>query len=419
MTAYATNYKYNPYNTKSKVFVSSKFGDNFFLIGVFLIPFDNLVIAPSAGWASIAPFLFLLYILLNLSKSKNYFKRTFFITFLIILYSYLIFMMNASMFFNVELIDTLGTLALGFSFYLSLKIYFGEKAISKTKKFFKTLIWAYSLSYVYGLVSLIPISQIQTIMSVIEKRHYARLQFSFTEPSFISMHIYGILLPLSIIGHNKKGITISILFILTSLVFGESARFIIDTAIVLLIMITNYFIRRKKYILIFLFWILCFVAMYLIMCFDESGRVTSILKYGIYYDNSLAARWFRVNATLNGIDFIHFIFGYGVSNVSIPLNNGYSIAFSQVSNSWLDEIISLKGSTSSTIFCMPVRMIAEFGFPIFVYFVAKSFSKKHLAYFLIICYLYIQFDSYAFFAFWIYLFIKNDSFNIFKNHSTL
>ena len=37
-----------------------------FAIAIALIPFDNLVIAPSAGWATIAPFFFLAYVFLNI-----------------------------------------------------------------------------------------------------------------------------------------------------------------------------------------------------------------------------------------------------------------------------------------------------------------------------------------------------------------
>ena len=36
-----------------------------FALGMILIPFDNLIIAPSSGWATVAPFFFLGYVLLN------------------------------------------------------------------------------------------------------------------------------------------------------------------------------------------------------------------------------------------------------------------------------------------------------------------------------------------------------------------
>ena len=40
----------------------------FFYIAVFLVPFENLFFAPTAGWATIAPILFGIYFILNINK---------------------------------------------------------------------------------------------------------------------------------------------------------------------------------------------------------------------------------------------------------------------------------------------------------------------------------------------------------------
>ena len=44
--------------------------DIIFLIGIFLLPFENFFFAPSFGWATVTPIIFAIYILFNLDIRK-------------------------------------------------------------------------------------------------------------------------------------------------------------------------------------------------------------------------------------------------------------------------------------------------------------------------------------------------------------
>jgi len=104
--------------------------DWFFLLGVFLFPFDNLSFAPSYGWATISPFFFLIYLLLNINKILQLIKeKRLGIIIPILLFSLFIAFLNG---ITSEIIDTVGTMVLGGSFYLSLFVYFDkQKKMSK------------------------------------------------------------------------------------------------------------------------------------------------------------------------------------------------------------------------------------------------------------------------------------------------
>ena len=382
-----------------------------FYIGLLLLPFDNLFFAPSSGWAAIAPFLFLLYAILNFRIDKKISTNP------LVIFGFLIFVVAFFRGFASGLssnLQTLGTIVLGFSFYYSLIIYYeGNK--EKKKVLCYCLLIAYSISYIYGIISLIPSSALQNFFLLIEKRHYSRLQYSFTEPSFISMHIFFLLLPFGLIFRDKKIILLSILFVITTLVFGESARFYIDTIVVGLIFFTYYFARKKRFVLLAVFYVLFILMAYLLINGDpNTNRLSYIIQKGLYADNSLAARYFRINAIINGMDTKGYIFGYGLSNTWIPFNNGYASAYKVLTNTYMGEIDSLYGSMGSSFYCMPIRILAEFGLPILCLLMIKLFDKKTIVFFLITLYLYIQFDSYAFYTIWIYLFIVREKKNDFS-----
>ena len=296
---------------------------------------------------------------------------------------------------------------------------FSNSTNTNLKNIVLILFIGYLLSYLYGLISLIPNSSIDSFLKMVEKRHYSRLHFSFTEPSFISMHLYGVIFPIAIYFKSKKLFALGVLFLITTLLFGESARFYLDTLIIVGLY-GVYKMKQKGLKYVFVFLILGFLAvlsLYLIIKYTYP-RLLSIYEKGVYSDNSLAARWFRVNAIIHGIDLKGFFLGYGLSNTWIPFNNGYSYALSQYDNSYLVEVNNLANTRGSSFYCMPLRIISEMGIFALLVCLFKLASKKYWFYFFIIVWLYLQFDSYAFYAVWIYLFIKGEK-NDFSNSSNL
>lgn len=374
----------------------------FFYIGLFLIPFDNLVFAPSSGWATIAPFSFLLYFLFNIKNFRFSYKNI--IVLLIFLFPGPIHGFFYNSFGNV--FETIVTVLLGVSFYLSLCVFSFQHKKTYKKKICRILFIAYLISFIYGILSVLPIEGINRLFSLIEKRHYNRLSFTFTEPSFISMHLFGVIFPFAFYCKDKRLLFLGCLFLIVTLIFGSSIRFIVDCFVIAGLYLAFYCYKKGS------FYFICFLCVSISLAFlivpllsMIYPRINEILNGGIYFDASLASRWFRMNAIIHGYDFSGFVFGYGSSNTWIPFQNGYIFAFNEYSNPFVDEIVGLKNSTDSSFFCLPLRVISEIGFIGFLFLIISLFDSKHSLYFLIIFWLYLQFDSYAFYALWIYIFV--------------
>lgn len=387
-----------------------KICDFIFYLGIFLIPFDNLFFAPSAGWATVSPILFFIYSILKCNKIRFNFNEKHLFVFLIVM----IFLCFNSLYNGVDIpsvIDTISTLILGVATYFAFSIYFNDEGHNE-KIVLNILFIAYSLSFLYGIVSILHIDFIDKILLIIEKRHYDRLSFSFTEPSFISMHMYGVLLPIIyFFKEHKKEVfrlkILMILFILMAFVFKSSTRFMLDTVIVLSIYGLTKLNYKKRETYIFLLIIPIIIVLALLVLPNILGdRINNIYHYGIYADASLASRWFRINACLKGYtdDPFHFMFGYGIANSDIPFKAGYDRAYLEYIHPYKDEINSLLNQFNSQLFCMPIRIINEFGFIVFLGLMILLFKKEHIFIYIIMIFLYSQFDSYAFYTIWIYLY---------------
>lgn len=383
--------------------------DLIFYLGVALMPFDNLFFAPSSGWATIAPFLFFIYVLINFNKIKF---NQFLLLFLGVLVSFSILGYVLYSISIANLIDSVATIVLGVSFFLALKIFFIDKG-KNPSAFLSIIFYAYLVAFIYGLLFLLNIPAINNIMQSLQKRTYDRLQFTFTEPSFISMHMFGVLLPICLIFKKQKNcLKIKILiclYALLTVIASSSTRFLLDTVVVVCILGLAFLFKggiSLKKLLILLAIILAFVVA--IIVFRNNPRIKYILEYGIYADASLASRWFRINAILKGLvkKPLSFLFGCGIGNASIPFNLGYDGALLEYINPYLAEVEALKNTTEVSFFCGHIRVIAESGLFIYLFIILYLMknSKGNYTLFFIIMYLYLQFDSYAFYAIWLLLF---------------
>jgi len=323
----------------------------------------------------------------------------------------------------INIIDSLGTLFLGINLYFALVINYYLKKKDYVKDI-KLLMLSYFLSFFYGLIRLISfnlsITPIENIFYSIEKRSSSRLAFSFTEPSFISMHVFGILFLLYLILKRerlkKQILLLIVLFSVLTILNFASARFLLDFLVIFFITLVYFIIKRKisftrKIILV---CVLIFFLSFGIYLINSNPRLARIVEKGVYADASLASRWFRVNASFNGYLEAPFrtYLGAGLGNAYVFLNLGYDEAFEEYQNSYMSEVRGLYNTTHNQFFSMPVRLISEFGIFVFlliiIYFIYISknseVNNKYLI-LLIFFYLYIQFDSYAFYTMWLVLFI--------------
>lgn len=306
-------------------------------------------------------------------------------------------------------------------FYFSLIVEYYLKQ-NDYEKDIKLLVSSYYLSLFYGIIRMVSFNfsiPLKNIFLMVEKRSSQRLSFSFTEPSFISMHVFGILLILYLISKNEKNkrniLFLIILFSFLTIINNSSARFVVDFLVILfIILIFSIFISKsrifKKAFFVFLLIFFVGMGMYLI---NTNPRLNKIVEMGIYADGSLASRWFRVNASIKGYFKapLRVYTGAGLGNAYVFLNLGYNDAFSEYKSSYMVEVYQLYNTTHNQFFSMPIRLISEFGIFIFlliityfIYIAKKSnINNKYLILF-IFFYLYIQFDSYAFYTLWLVLF---------------
>lgn len=381
--------------------------DTLFIIALCTIPFDNLFFAPSRGWATISPILFFIYLVLHWKSIKINKKVLLFLTIIMIWQVILLFIYG----FNFDaFIDSLETIALGITFYYALYLRYTVYKNDPNRDG-KYLYIAYLLSFIYGLIKLTPLAG---MLSILEKRTYARLAFSFTEPSFISLHVFGVLFLFTYLVTDEKlankMITLGICFLGLSMVKNSSSRCIIDVGVFFILFVVSAIVRYKKYMVRnLLIFILCLACVPLLI--KQFPRIGSIINAGIYGDASLASRWFRGNAAIKGLELnpLGLLFGFGIGNIYIPFGDGYSLALSQYRNSYLSEVLGLAGTTNITsLYILPLKMIIEFGLVVFLIASKLLISKKKsIDGFVLVMtiWLYIQFDSYAFYSIWLITFI--------------
>lgn len=397
--------------------------DIIFLIGIFLLPFENFFFAPSFGWATVTPIILAIYILFNLDirkiieKAKDEkAKKIFYIFIFLILFnliSFCIVGINIKNFINACI-----SIGLGFVNLISMYIYYDKnKSINKVVKL---AIISYSMTLVIGIIEFIAIKFdikiIYDFFNVMFKRNYLkydRIQFFFTEPSFIGMHIFGILLPLYLFSKDKKVLALIIAYSILSVVFKSGVRIIIDIAVICAIFGLYYIISKKKYALLIVLTIV--LGVFGKLGYDNNDRIRKIVDKGIYADGSLASRYFRIQSSVYGYinDFPQVLLGYGIGNSLKPLRSGYNQAVEKYESTYLIEVRELGDSEfndDSVTYCLYIRFISEFGLIFFIgvlWYLIKitreSDFKYKWPYLLSVMYIYLQFESYAFYSIWIYI----------------
>lgn len=378
--------------------------DKLILIGFFLMPFENFIFAPSYGWATITPIIFFLYIIMNFKLLYKSICRYSGAVILLLtgiginIFNALLFSpLNPGMYF-LRAINAIISYGMGLVSLYAFDIYFLQKN-NNIQKVEKIIIFSYYIALFFGVV-----------------------QFFFTEPSFIGMHLFGILLPVYLLGKNTKIRNLIFVFSAFSVIFGCGVKIILDIIIALAIIILysiNFRKARSVFTVIVLALILTASFSYVYHSSSRaSERLQKIIHEGVYADGSLASRWFRINASVEGYktDLVHAAFGYGMGNSSLALEKGYQKAKSQYTNSFDKEVNDLEfatlNSNDNTTHCMYTRLITEYGFIIFsgmIFYWLKMYQsikdKKWKAFFMIMVYLYLQFDAYGFYTYWLFFII--------------
>ena len=228
--------------------VSKNKTDIIFDIGLFFVPFENFFFAPSAGWAAISPIIFFVYLMVNIKYMGFIIKKYKNILILIALGIMISLINFLSIGFSLSnFINSLISLMLGLTSLFSLTIYYEKNKDNPNtmNKIIKILFISYLITMFVGVLQYITIKGnigfLYKFFNSIFKRNsylnYHRIQFFFTEPSFIGMHLYGILLPLFLYTKSKKIIKLIIFYALLAIAFSSGVRIILDSSIIAIMFI--------------------------------------------------------------------------------------------------------------------------------------------------------------------------------------
>lgn len=396
-----------------------------FYTACFLLPFENLVIAPSAGWATISPIILFLYLCFNIGyigKEIIKYKKILGIIAVGLLITLLNYLFISSYLEEsiLRTINTLISLGLGITSLFAFDIFFIQRK-GNIKKIEKILLLAYTIALIIGIIQFLTINFninfVRVIDELFTKRSYLpynRVQFTFTEPSFIGMHLFGVLLPIYFYGKNQALKKLIIAFSIISILVGSGLRIILDIIVAIAIYILYKMdIRKiKNIVLIVLTGIVLIGGIQ--YEYENNGRVRGIINEGVYADGSFASRWFRMNASLKGYknDALHALFGYGFGQEILPLKKGYVEAANEYVNmTYLKEVNDLgymeTQPDESVSYCLHIRILSELGIIMYIYICYQlilCYAKinEEWKYIMMVgSYLYIQFESYAFYTIWL------------------
>lgn len=389
-----------------------------FYAGLIAIPFDNLVFAPSGGWATIAPMIFFVYVCFNLPQLA---RVRFNVPLALGAFAVVALQCVNIFIYGITLdalLDALFTFVLGLFFYFALIIRYEQQKASFNRD--ATVLYrAYIVAFVYGILWLIATaleSDFATWFDAIERRPYPRLAFSFTEPSFISLHVFGVLFLYTYFVSDRrlarKMLILGGLFLVFAIITRSSARAITDAVAFLgLLLARTTWVDRKHSARNIMLWVII-IGLGLVAVFSSS-RIQSILTSGISSDGSMASRFFRIEAMFYGFadDPLAMLFGYGPGNMIVPFQEGYDQAFATYTNSYVREVNYLGVAASiDNIYSMPPRLISDLGLivtltlTVLLIWGAKC-KKIDPCVVIMTLWLYVQFDSYAFYSLWLLIFL--------------
>lgn len=412
------------------------------LIGFFLLPFENLIIAPSAGWPAISP-VFFLFALIFMGKENviNKAALKWFIGLTILScvgWTSTILMDGGNRYFYRDVLGSFLPLIMGYAFYQSSHhAIFYKDTVNHDylKRLLNSLILGSKVAMFFSIIILLFAHIFRTgmfveLLTYVLKRNQESLRFSFlfAEPSFISVHILGVLFPFAWLSWRfylyeqmTSLVIIIITYVAISLVFLESARFLLDVAF--LVVIVSFFYLGKSMVILTAdkLMLLCGAFGVLIYSTLINPTVIEILTLGrvsldgsvtdiMNSDASLASRFFRTDAVYQAFIYnpVLLLSGVGYGNIGYLVDLGYQAAIQNFTSFFTKEVdaIYFEGS-GANVFNMYARVIGEFGLLTFILIVTNLYDKKVALLFFVIFWCYLQFDSYAFYGVWIYLIAKS------------
>lgn len=401
---------------------------------VALLPVDGTVLGIYAPfWTPISPWLFLLYALLNrryLPTVYHRFRPFFWLPVLLMVLSVPGWI--AFGFHTVAMLESLLGVLGALGCLASLDIALTRKQLD-WRRFMHILIAVYWAALAVGVVQWLAIHlDVECVVGYFKHlmaRQYidddsiwggGRPQFLFAEPSYIGMHLFGVLLPLMWMMRGRDAVYVRrlreliVTFAAMAVLMGAGTRIVLDSLVALAIVVVERtrwreFSSRKRGV-VAMFGVVVLGALSLLL----DDRLGSIAHEGMTGDGSFYARIWQSLGPLMGL-LRHpwtLLTGYGAGNLADATHAGAADAVDILGNfgggttgpaGWY------AGITHETMFTMSAwtSFLVEFGIiglgllcAMVLRHVARTagWHKTAICWLILVAYLYIQFEGYAFYA---------------------
>lgn len=408
--------------------------DILFFVALALLPVDGTVVGfYQPFWTPISPWLFAAYCLCNWQYLRETFRRN-----------------AAFMMMPVALaaLSIPGWLAFGFhgkAMVMSLTGVLGAVAtlaavhIAVTckglpwRRMVRVVLAAYWFAFAVGVLQWVALRlQVSTVVDYFEQlmaRDYLpadspwggdRPQFLFAEPSYIGMHLFGILLPLFWLTRPRDAALakrlrdLIVVFAAGSMLMGAGTRIILDTVIAMVVVIVAQVrwhdaAHRHRGLLA-----LAGTAVFAVAGVFANSRLSSILDHGAEGDGSFFARIWQSLGPLCGLTEHPWtlICGYGAGNIIEATYAGANRAVGLLDTWGMNSSAPANwyaAKTADTMFTMSgyTSFLTEFGLAGLCGLMAlvlrhitrhHAWNKQTVCWLLLVAYLYVQFEGYAFAA---------------------
>lgn len=409
-------------------------GDLLFFLALLALPVDGTVIGLYAPfWTPISPWLFLLYALVNWRELPNVYRhfRVWFLfpAALIVLSS----LGWATVAFHPVAAVTSWTAVVGaLACLVAVDIAVRLKGL-RWQDMIRTIIIAYWFAFAVGVLQWIGVvahlGSVQGYFGHLMARPYSspdskwgggRPQFLFAEPSYIGMHLFGVLLPLMWLMRTRDRIYVKrlrdliVAFAAGSVLMGAGVRIILDSLVALIIVIVERTRWRKPESRNRGIVALIVTGIAGALSIALNSRLNSIAENGMMGDGSFFARiWQSLGPLCGMIERPSTILtGYGAGNIDDATHTGADMARSTLESLHLDATNAYgwyRSMTPDTIWTMSAytSFLVEYGLVGLVLLIAlvahhigarRAWNKTVVCWFALVAYLYIQFEGYAFYA---------------------
>jgi hypothetical protein len=395
--------------------------DLLFYAALALLPVDGTTAGiPLPYWTPLSPWLFLAYALVNARHLRVFARRYLpFVLFPLLLVLVSCYGWTTVGFHGWAAARSIGSVVLGLACLASLEIALRVKRLP-WRPMVTVLVAAYWFAFLVGVVQWAGVrwhvQGIRQFFARLMYRNYTcdRPQFLFAEPSYIGMHLFGVLLPVQWLTKDRRLAVLIPVFAAGAILMGAGTRIVIDTVVagVLWLLATVNFRRRGATIAAVAGLSGAAVAAVGAVFLDP--RLNRLASDGLLKgDDSMSARIFHMLAPAWAWkhDPWHTLLGWGAGNISNAVRTGYWGA-----RRWYDargglvnnEIRGLQNPPADT-FTMSayVSFITEFGvltMALLVVLVVIHVARHHawnrttICWLVLMAYLYVQFEAYSFYA---------------------